>query len=75
MSLNLDLSKLSIKCDSKIKILSHKQGLNLSPSNILRTKETQDVSELNGKCNDKKFQHDSFMAGLGSKWSKLEQKM
>lgn len=42
----LSLFKLLIKCESKIKILAHKQGLNFPPSNTVRTKRTQDVSEL-----------------------------
>lgn len=43
MSWNRYLFKWSIKCESKIKVLSHKQGLNFPPSNTVRTKRKHKI--------------------------------
>lgn len=46
MSLNLDLSKLSIKCESKIRIVSHKQALNFPPSNTENQEDTRYITTV-----------------------------
>lgn len=46
MSLSLDLSKGSTEHDSRVMIPSYMQGLNLPPSNTVKTKRAQDISEL-----------------------------